>query len=59
MIKKYFQVVCDHCGNNINDYPSKRPTNQELRKDNIVIYNRKQFCNYECKRYFQTELRKI
>ncbi len=53
MIKKYFQVVCDYCKCNIRDYPKKSPTNKELREDKIVIYNRKHFCNDECKRWFK------
>jgi len=53
MITRYFQVICDYCGHNINDYYKNPPSYQELKKDNIVIYNKKHFCNDECKRWWK------
>lgn len=48
MIHKYYEVLCDYCGRTINHYPDKKPTNENLKKDGIVITKTKQFCCEQC-----------
>lgn len=48
MIHRYYEVCCDYCGNTINHYPFRKPSNDLLRKDGIVHTSTRQFCSPEC-----------
>ena len=58
MIKRYWQVVCDSCPQNIYDF-HKRPTHKELKSVGVINYRNKNFCSEECKRQFKEVLKKI
>lgn len=47
MIKKYYEISCDNCGN--PDYLGYKPNKQDLIKMKWVIYNGKHFCCEQCK----------
>lgn len=44
MIKKYYQVVCDKCGNTICDYHVK-PTKMGLKDMDVTTIKGKHYCS--------------
>lgn len=47
MIKKYYEISCDNCGN--YDYLGYKSTKQDLIEMKWVIHNGKHFCCERCK----------
>ena len=48
MIQKWYEVTCDYCGEVINHYIGKKPSNEEIQADGGVTTATKQFCCEEC-----------
>ena len=48
MIHKYYEVICDYCGDTIDHYPERKPSNNVLFKDGIIHSKTKQFCCRDC-----------
>ncbi len=47
-IKKYYQVVCECCGNTIQDFMSHL-SYAELRHEGVIISKGKHYCSKSCK----------
>lgn len=50
-IKKIWQIVCDNCGNTINDY-NEFVSLSEMERDEIIQNGNNHFCSQECMDYF-------
>lgn len=50
MIKKYYEVSYDNCGN--PDYLGYKPNKQDLIRMDWIVYKNKHFCCKECKEEF-------
>ena len=52
MIQKTFKIICDNCGDGINDYFEYPRVS--FKNDNIIVLKGKHFCCEKCKEeYFK------
>ena len=50
MLKRYFQIVCDECGDTIDNIePHNKATYQEIKSRGVIISKGKHFCSKKCK----------
>lgn len=47
MIKRYWKVYCDYCGNLLAEF-DKKPTREELEQHELICTPHRQFCSARC-----------
>ena len=47
MIKRYWKVYCDYCGDELTEFDHK-PTREELEQRNLICTATKMFCSEQC-----------
>lgn len=58
MIQKTFKIICDNCGNGINDYFEYPRVS--FKNDGIIVSRNKHFCCKKCKeKYLKNKIKRI
>lgn len=52
MIKRYYEVLCDNCGDVIDYYPYCKPSTDDFHRDGVICTPTEQFCCEECHRAY-------
>lgn len=55
MIRKYYKLYCDNCGDLLKEYPEIKPTREELESECFVCTPTKVFCCEQCREEFERE----
>ena len=58
MIKRYWKVYCDYCGDELAEFDHK-PTREELEMKNLFCTATKVFCSAQCHGDWNHDLQQI